>query len=228
MLTKEEIATFIEESKIVMARWNKMFDEREKIAKEIEDHIKNKWQDSGQTEKLFVFADCFTDESGVDISLRDCVLKDGKLMRYDYDDGGKEALLPSDLTMMTLLEFAKKMTDELGINVVVNQDKALTQQDIKESGFGDFDGANVYFEDDLNLVKEGHVLYKGYEAGDIFLVCRRKSNNKLVIAWSTDGYGCRYNKIIDDPKEEEIEEFLKSVEQDNDNAKVREQIYNPI
>ncbi len=132
------------------------------------------------------------------------------------------------VSLKSLREFAKRMSEELGIPVREAQSRIPTakqvKKQVKRDGFSDFYGANIFHGGDLTFVQSGNVFYKGWDIGDPFLICRRKSTSKLLIAYSTTGHGGGFDTQHDDPTKEELSGFFDFIEQDSDNIGLRESI----
>lgn len=242
MELKEDIKDFINEQAVIAPRLKAMDKALEKLDKNIVCHITRAWE---ALKQKVVPCDVLVLSGGshvanfkleVLLNLLGYVLigrkKWAKVSIEDGLNGFKEKLTPVDppLGIEFLREFAGRMTEELGISVQESQQRAPTEKEkrkrIEQHGFKSFDDANLYFDNDLELIQEGSVWYKGWDIGDPFLACKRKSNGNLVIAYATNGHGLGMNVVLDNPSEVELSDFIDHVEQDSDHSEIREKLNN--
>lgn len=230
---KDDIASFLKEQKILIPRLSSMDRSLIKLEKGIKRHITSAWK---KATKRKVDLDVMSMQSGshctsfkmdASISIPGYVIIGRKWLKASYDDDINPhfTAVESPVDIKFLKEFAEKMAEELGISVYEYQERLPTEEQKKEHvekhGFVDFNGANAYFDNDLELIKSGEVWYKGWDISDPFLVCRRKSNSALVVAYSSNGHGFGFDHILDGLTDDELEKFLIHIEQDSDHAGVR-------
>jgi hypothetical protein len=231
---KEEIKSFINEQKFIAPRLAALDKSLTKLEKDIKKYIIKAWDKTKEKTELIVYAasggshctgfkmDAFISIIGYDI--------DGK--SWVKNEYYQNVYLPPAPPLKFLQDFAKRMTKELGIPVQENQGRRLTQKRKKEQvklrterdGVRDFEDANVLFDNDLVLIKEGHVWYKGWDISDPFLFCQRKSNGHLILWYATNGHGWGFDVQAENPTEKELDDFINHVEQDQDNIYVRPMI----
>ena len=235
---KKEIKALLREQKIIIPRLNAMDKKLCKLETDITSYIKKAWKKTKQKAELKILnlqcgshstnfkIEVFIEVLGYAISGRNKWSK----IKYDFDsdDFAKSYVLADPPTSMKFLkEFAKQMSDELGIRVEETQEHIPTQKQIKKRvekyGFIDFEGASALYDGDLEFLRNGKVWYKGWDIPDSFLICRRYSNSKLFIAYSTDGHSGEFNIILDGPTKKELSVFFDFIElEDSDNVGLRE------
>ncbi|KKM85736.1 hypothetical protein LCGC14_1286030 [marine sediment metagenome] len=229
---KKDIKVFLKEQKFLIPRLNAMDKTLRQLEKKIERHIRREWKATKQKAELHLLVlqgGSHTTSFKMDIliNLRQYALSGRKWAKINYDNDFNKTytLVDPPIDIKFLKAFAERMTKELGILVYENQEHIPTKKQLKKQvekyGYGDFAQFNITFNDDLKLIESGKVWYKGWEIPDEFLICQRKSNNKLVITYSTNGHAGGFDIILDNPMKEELDTFLEYVEQDNDNSHIR-------
>lgn len=232
---KKEIKALLKEQKFIIPRLKVIDKTLKKLENSIERYISREWKKIKPKVELKTLVSgggshCVGFKMKAWIEIEGYELCGRKWMKVEYDFSGREvetSYIPVDppVEMKFLKAFAERMTKELGMRIIVYQPRLPTKKQLKKQveadGFIDFEGANAYFDDDLEFVKEGKIWYKGWDINDNFLICRRKSNGKLVIAYSTSGHGGGFDTTLDDPTKKELKAFLEHIEQDSDNLGVR-------
>ena len=227
MSLKAEIKSFIKEQKEVIKNLVAMDKSLDKLEKDIELHISKAWKSTKQSVELHIVSlqggshstefemDVFIDIVGYKVIGQ-------KLVQSKFCEG---TIIDKPPTIKFLRDFAKQMTKELGINVKECVKLQPTQRELEKKvekyGIKSFEDANIYFKNDLDLIREGSVYYKGWEISDLFYICKKKSNGDLVLLYSTNGHGGGIDKVVVNPTLSEMDMFLEHVEQDSDNLNVR-------
>ena len=161
---KKDIKTLLKEQKVLIPRVNVMDKAIKRTEKSIEKHILKEWKKAKQKAELNVGvygsgSHCvgFKLEAGIEIPLHELCGRKWFKTEYNRQDY-KKTHIPVDppVSMKFFKEFAERMTKELGISIKVSQSRMPTKSQFKkqvlEHGFEDFNGMNVFYDDDLKLI----------------------------------------------------------------------------
>jgi len=230
---KKDIANLLKEQADIVPRLEAMDENLENLSGQIERYIDSAWEAFGQTIELHAIASpggshCVDFEWDVLLDIPAYVLRgdNNAWVKVIYDNDYEETYQPVDppIDIEDLEAFATRMSNELGILVRSCQRVIPTRAEMKktaqEEGCMNFNGLNALYDDDLDLVKRGQVWYKGWDISDEFIICRKRSNNDWIIAYSTTGHGGGFDVILEKPTKEELLKFIGHVEQDSDNSDV--------
>ena len=233
---KKEIQDFMKEQDIIAPRLKAMDENIDKLAEKVKKYISRAWETSKHTAKLNICAmpggshctnftwNVLLDIPGHKIFGKNKWAKISYPSENNYEELCTDVKPPIDIKVFR--SFAQQMENELGIFVQVYQKLLLTRKQIKKNaekyGCHNFDSFNAMFDDDLELVKQGEVWHKGWDISDPFLICRKKSTQDWVVAYSSDGHSSDYHTVLIKPTEKELSDFFDVIEVDSDHLDVRE------
>lgn len=233
---KQQIKKLIKDQNVIIPRLKAMDKTLHKLENDVKRHISKAWKAAKQGVELDILPSSggsHTTSFDWDVLLQLPLYKvygRNKWVKISYggDNHWTEIQTEVDppVDAKFFKSFIKQMSEELGLVVRFYEDRIPSRKqvkkDVEKNGCYDFDGLNAFYDDDLDLVKEGKVYYKGWDISDQFVICRKRSNNGWIIAYATNGHGFGYNEILEDPTKDELSTFLVHVEQDDNNDNIRD------